>query len=295
MEPVRSLLYVPASNDDWVATAPEKYPADAIIFDLEDAVTPSEKPAARQTLRDQLPAHVGRDTVISVRINPVGSAHFEEDLQSIVRDGLDAVVVPKLATRDQVTRVDSVLTFLERTRNIENSIEIIALPETALGFRNTYELCRASDRVASIVGGATRGADVNRALGFEWTQEGLETLHLRSKVLLDARAAGLDQIFSGVYADVDDVDGLRNEAKFARQLGYTGYKVIHPKHLEPVNEIFTPEPSEVEYYRELLKALEEAKQEGQNAVRYQGEMIDEAHAKTAERVVARARAFGVIE
>lgn len=295
MQPLRSLLYVPASNDSWVETAPTKYDADAIIFDLEDAVAPAEKPAARATLREHLPDHDPVDTVVAARINPVDSGHLDADLDEIVRPGLDAVVVPKLSTPADVQRVDHVLTHLERTRGLSNDVEVIALPETALGFRNGFDICRASDRVAAIVGGATRGADVNRALGFEWTQEGLETLHLRSKVLLDARAAGLDQVFSGVYADIDDLDGLRDEAAFAKQLGYTGYKVIHPNHVDVVNEVFTPEASEVEYYERLLEALEDARADGKNAVRFEGEMIDEAHAKTARRTVERARAFGVID
>lgn len=295
MQPIRSLLYIPANNEDWVLGAPSQYDADGFIFDLEDSVPPGEKPRAREIIAD---AYEEWDTnkAITVRVNPPESGLFEDDLDAIVHERLDAIIVPKLPRVDDVRRAAHVLSYLETTRGIESDIEIVALPETPKGFYNVHDLCSASDRVAAVVGGTSRGADVERALGFEWSPEGTEKLHMLSKVLLDGRAAGLDQFFGGAWTDVEDVEGMREEAEMLNGLGYTGYQVIHPSHIEPVNEVFTPDEDTVEYYRRLLDELDRAElEESRAAVRFEGEMIDIAHIKRAEDILERARAFGLVD
>ncbi|MFB6121915.1 MAG: CoA ester lyase [Haloferacaceae archaeon] len=295
MQPVRSLLYVPANRREWVTNAPRN-DADGYIFDLEDAVPLDEKDHARDVLADALDEFGDDDGVMTVRVNPPDTGLFEADLEAIAHPRLDAVVVPKLPSPEDVRRTDHVLRYLESVRDIDDSVEIIALPETAQGFRRGYDLCAASDRVAALVGATSKGADVQRALGFEWTREGTEKRHLLSKVVMDGRAAGVDQLLSGPWLDVDDVDGLRQEAEMARQLGYTGYQIIHPSHAEPVNEIFLPDEEEVEECRALLEAVEDAGTEsGRGAIRHEGEMVDLAHVRRAEDVLDRARSFGLVD
>lgn len=295
MRPVRSLLYVPANRREWVENALDNG-ADGYIFDLEDAVPLGEKDDARDVLADELPGFADADVAVTVRVNPPDTGLMEADLDAIVGPGLDAVVVPKLPDPDVVQRVDHVLTYLERVRDLDDRVDVVALPETAEGFRRAYDLCAASDRVDALIGASIRGADVERALGFEWTDEGHERQYMLSKLVMDGRAAGVEQLISGPRADPDDEEGLRREARRARELGYTGFQVIHPKQIPVVEEVFTPDAEEVDRYRELVEAMEDAEaDEGRGAVAFEGEMVDLAHIKRAEDVLERARAFGVIE
>lgn len=296
MKPVRSLLFIPANNREWVEEGPFKYEADGYIFDLEDAVPPGEKQGAREILREAYALFEDTDAVITARVNAPDTGLFEPDLAEIVHPRLDAILIPKVPSPMVIHRAEHVLDYLETVRDIDRRVEIIALPETAEGMYRAYEVCAASDRVAAIAAGTSRGADIERALGWEWTREGDEKQYMRAKILMEARAAGLDQILSGAWVDVEDIEGLRMEAQRARELGYTGYQVIHPTHIEPVNEIFTPDAEDVEYFQRLLTELETAEvEEGRGAVRFEGEMIDIAHIKTAEQLLARARAFGLVD
>jgi citrate lyase subunit beta/citryl-CoA lyase len=295
MRPVRSLLYVPANRRGWVENALDNG-ADGYIFDLEDAVPLDEKDDAREVVADELPGFADADAAITVRVNPPDTGLMEADLDAIVGPGLDAVVVPKLPDPEVVRRVDHVLTYLERVRDLDDRVDVVALPETAEGFRRAYDLCAASDRVDALVGASIRGADVERALGFEWTDEGHERQYMLSKLVMDGRAAGVEQLISGPRADPDDDEGLRREARRARELGYTGFQVIHPKQIPVVEEVFTPDPEAVERHQELVEAMADAEAEaGRGAVAFEGEMVDLAHIKRAEDVLERARAFGVIE
>lgn len=295
MKPVRSQLFIPANRREWVESAPDNA-ADGYVFDLEDAVPVDEKDHARDILADTLEEFVDEGSVITVRINPPDTDFFEADLETVAHPALDAVVVPKLPSPDPIRRTDHVLSYLESVRGIDDRIEIVALPETASGFLRCYDLCDASDRVTAVVGATSKGADVQRALGYQWTAEGEEKRHMLSKVVMDGRAAGVGQLLSGPWVDVDDVDGLRAEAEMARQLGFTGYQIIHPTHAEPVNDIFLPDEEEVAQCRSLLSAIEDVQaDEGRGAIRHDGEMIDIAHVRRAEDVLERARAFGVLE
>lgn len=295
MRPVRSLLYVPGNRREWVADAPTEYDADGVVFDLEDAVPVDGKETARTVVGDALDGFDDPGAAMTVRVNAPDTGLFEADLDAVVREGLDAVVLPKLPRVDDVRRADHVLGYLERVRGIEDRVELVALPETADAFRRAYDLCAASDRVAALVGATARGADVERALGFEWTPEGDEKRYLLSKLAMDGRAAGVDQLLAGPWLDVEDVDGLRTEARMARRLGYTGYQVVHPSHVDPVNEVFSPDPAEIERCRELLDAVEDAGEGGRGAVRHDGEMVDLAHVRRAEDVLERARTFGLVD
>lgn len=295
MRPIRSILYIPANNEDWVHNAPEKYDADAFIFDLEDSVPLDEKEAAREIVADAY-EQWDTDKVITVRINDPVTEGFEADLDAVVHERLDAVVVPKLPHTEYITRTDHVLSYLESRRGIERPTEIIALPETPRGFYDAHELCQASDRVAAIVGGTSRGADVERALGWDWTEEGTEKLHMLSKVLLDGKAAGIEQFFGGAWTNIEDVEGLRQEAERLRSLGYTGYQVIHPSHIEPINEIFTPDENDVAFWQRVMEKIETAElEESRGAIRFEGEMIDIAHIKRGEEILEHARAFDMID
>jgi len=134
---------------------------------------------------------------------------------------------------------------------------------------------------------------IDGSIGFQWTSEGLETLFLRSKVLVDVRAAGIPHPMSGGWMDIHDLDGLRASAQQAKRLGYTGMHLIHPTHVPVVNEIFTPIAEEVKQWQGLIGAMEERRTQGVAAVTYDGDMVDIAHEETARTMLAMAREMGV--
>lgn len=296
MRPFRSLLFIPANNEDWVRGAPFDYDADGYIYDLEDSVPPAEKDAAREILREAYGTLAETDALVTARVNAFDSGLLETDLQAIVHERLDAIVLPKARSADQIRRVHHVLDYLEAVRGIDDPVEIVVIPETAEGMWNAREICAASDRIATIAGGTSRGADVQRALNWEWTAEGDEKLYMLSKINMAARAAGLDEVLGGAWVDIEDVEGLREEAQRLKRIGYTSYQVIHPSHIETVNDVFTPDEEEVDYYQRLVDELDRAEfEEGKAALQFEGEMIDIAHVKTAERTLERARAFGMLD
>jgi citrate lyase subunit beta / citryl-CoA lyase len=293
MKPLRSLLFVPGNKAAWMEKAPQ-YGADALILDLEDSVPYADKEAARALVRQAIADLSGRGQTLFVRVNALDSGLTGDDLNAIVCAGLTGLLPPKVETADDVHQLETLLAYFERREGLPlGSIELIPTLETAKGIRNAYDIALASPRVASIAGGAGKGGDTNRSLGYRWTREGTETLFIRSKVLLDARAAGIQYPLVASWFDVGDLDGLIADAQRNRQLGFSGMLLIHPSHVGPVNEIFTPSAEELAYYKGLLEAMETAARQGTAAVAYQGAMVDIAMVKTAEQMLDFARAVGV--
>lgn len=291
------MLYIPGNRESWIETAHE-HDADVIILDLEDSVPPDEKDLARSLVSEHVPRlQTEEDQRVYVRINghPNDSDGMEADVEAVVCDELEGIKVPKPRYPDDIAKLDTILTHIERRDGLpEGSTEVLVSIETAEGMYNVHDLCTAADRVATMTAGATKGTDTNKALGFEWTgpgKKGLETLHMREKALLDARAAGISYPLAGTYVDVDDIEGLREDMTFSREMGYTGYVVIHPSHVEHANEIFTPDAETVQYWLNVREALVEAEKEGKSAVRYEGDMIDIANIGMANEYLAMAKEF----
>lgn len=155
------------------------------------------------------------------------------------------------------------------------------------------EIAKATPRVPSLLGATGPNADIGRELGFEFTVEGLETLYQRSRVVVAARAVGLHHPVTGVWQDIMELDGCRRFAEDSRRLGYRGMVCIHPSHVAIANEVFTPLPEVVDFYRRMIDAFRKAEAQGSAAVDFEGQHIDIAHVKTAEGVIALAEAVGV--
>jgi citrate lyase subunit beta/citryl-CoA lyase len=293
MKPLRSLLFVPGNKAAWMEKAPQ-YGADALILDLEDSVPYADKDTARILVRQAIDNLSARGQPLFVRINPLETDMTGDDLGAIVCTGLTGLLPPKVETVDDVQQLDTLLAHFEHREGLmPGSIELIPTLETAKGIRNAYDIALASPRVASIAGGAGKGGDTNRSLGYRWTREGTETLFIRSKVLLDARAAGIEYPLMASWFDIGDLDGLIADAQRNRQLGFSGMLLIHPSHVAPVNQIFTPSAEELAYYKGLLEAMKAAEAQGTAAVTYQGAMVDIAMVRTAEQILEFARAVGV--
>lgn len=282
--PLRSALYVPGNKLDWMRKAP-RYGADALVFDLEDSVPPAEKATARKLVRQAL-EEMGAQHTLIVRVNGVDTGMTADDLEAITCAGLHGIFVPKVRGPEDVAEADVLLTTFEQRAGLDAGRTIIVPGlETARAMREAYEVFRASPRVEH--GGAvvSRGGDIARALGMVWTREGRESLFLRSKVLVDARAAGLRYPMGGLWTDIQDLDGLRAFATEMRHIGYTGLRLIHPSHVPVTNEVFTPTAEEIAYWKGLMEALVEAERRGTTAITYQGDMVDTAMVKTGRAIL----------
>ncbi len=294
MRPLRSLLFVPGHKPSWVDKALAAG-ADALILDLEDAVPPAEKADARRTVRASLErARQRGETALLVRPNAWETGMAGADLDAVVCAALDGLLLPKVYGPEDVLRFDTLLSYFEQREGIPaGRVELVLTLETAASYFRAYELARACPRVACLAVPPGKGADVQRELGYQWTEEGLETLYYRSHAVLAARAAGHASILGGLWQEVHDLDGLRREATRNRQLGYTGEVVIHPAHVPVVNEVYSPTAEELRYYRGLIEAYDAAERAGSGAVSYGGSHVDVAHVKTARQMLEFARALGL--
>lgn len=263
---VRSLLFAPG-DDERKLTGALASEADGVVADLEDAVAPAEKNAARET--------VARVRPRIVRINGVDTSWFADDLALVAELDLDAVVVPK-ATADAVAALGA------------HGPPVIAIVETAQGLRLAYETA-SSPRVAALVLGAV---DLGAALGLEPRADGLEILHARSKVVLDSAAAGIRPPFDIVHLDVADDAGIEEECRFARSLGFRGKVCIHPRQAPIVNRVFAPTEDDVAWARRVVEAYEEGIGEGKGVLALDGSMVDLPVVERARRVLAEAERSG---
>ena len=294
MKLYRSILFVPGNRPDWMDKAP-KYGPDALILDLEDAVPITEKVEARQTVRAGIERLQQRRMPIVVRVNGVNTGLTGEDIEAIVTAGLVAVAVPKLERVEEVLKVDAWIELFERKVGLPmGTVEIVALPETARGLMNAYQLATACSRVGNIVGGVgARSGDVTKAIGYKWTRSGLETLYLASHILLAARAAGIEYPIGGGSLEVGDTELVRAQLQRAREIGYRGALLIHPSAVPIANEVFAPSKEEIEWNKGVLRAMAEAERAGRAAVTYDGMMIDYAHVRNALDLLHQAEAFGL--
>jgi citrate lyase subunit beta/citryl-CoA lyase len=288
MDLLRTLLFVPGNKDRLLDKAPTAG-ADGLLYDLEDSVPPAERQLAREKVRARLEASA--DLPRYVRINGVGDAgpkEVEADLAAIVVKGLNGVVLPKPDGPDDPRFVAAALDGCERAAGIApGTIEIVPMIESARGLHFCYDILTATPRIASVVIGSAEDADLMTDLGCRWSASGSELLYARSRVLAEARAAGIKFPMDGVFPRINDTDALVRESEGARDLGYRGKTVIHPSQVEPVNRVFTPSEKEVAYARDMLAAFDAAVAQGSGAVTFRGKMIDRAMVKTARELVAR--------
>ncbi|WDT52763.1 HpcH/HpaI aldolase/citrate lyase family protein [Streptomyces sp. G7(2002)] len=288
--PLRSLLFVPGTRTDWLPKA-QAAGADAVILDLEDAVPEQDRPSARAQVGEAI-AQAAADAVdppaLFVRINPLDGWAEAEELRTIVRPGLTGIVLPKVRHAQDVRFADRLLDWCEREQGLHRGqIALVPLLETARGLREAYDCAAAASRVAYLGALTGAGGDVERAVGYRWSPEGTETLALRSRVLLDVRAAGSLHPVAGLWTRIADLAGLRSFAEQNRSLGYEGMMAIHPSHISVINEVFSPGPDELARCARLIAAVEEAQANGAGAVSFEGEMVDEAMAATARLMLER--------
>lgn len=284
MKPYRSLLFVPGHKREWIDKA-LKSDADAIIIDLEDSVPAADKELARANARDALERHDGGKGIL-VRPNALDTTHFGRDVAEVTHANLDAFLLPKLFSRDDVVRFDALVSAAELDNRVtRGTVQLMPSLETAASIAKVEEIL-AGPRVGGVMAAAAKDADVSREVGFRWSAQGLETLYLRSKVVVAARSAGIRTIVLGLWQEVRNLEGMRTFAQDNSALGYTGQVLIHPSHAPVANEEYGLTESLREYYAGLVDAFEDGERNGHGAVTYRGDHIDLAHANHAREALA---------
>lgn len=287
MRPYRSMLFVPGHRTDWVDKAVASG-ADAITLDLEDSVPGELKAQARE----QVAASIRRlhdekvNVGVLVRVNGLSTGQTGFDLEAVVGPGLDAVFAPKVESALDAQRFETLIDYFE-ARNGAEGVELVVPMETAKALIHTEEIAASTPRMGCVLGSTAEHADVAREVGYEWTPEGLETLAMRSRVLLACRAADVHAM-TGLWERIKDLDGLRTFAQQGRQLGFRGQIAIHPSHVAVINEVYGPDPVQREFFEGLVDAYNAAAAQGAGAVVYRGSHIDKAHLDKAQEWLARA-------
>lgn len=293
IRPSRSALFVPGNRPEWIQKA-VGYGADALILDLEDSVPDREKAAARPIVKAGIQALKAKGQASSVRINGFATGLTLDDLEGVLCPELESVSLPKVETVADMNELDALLTHLERRLGIPiGQVETPLGCETAKAMRNVYEIATSCRRVKRVGLAAGPGGDAARAIGYQWSKEGMETLFLRSKLVLDARAAGIQYPTISSWWNIKDLEGLERDSRWNRSLGYRGQTVMHPSHVPIVNRVYTPTADEIAFHKGLLQAMEDARARGIAAVTYKGDMVDEAMVKTSREMLEFARSIGL--
>jgi citrate lyase beta subunit len=286
----RALLYVPGDDLHKIKKA-ISLGADCICMDLEDGVAANQKDQARETIRLALQTLDFGKSECLVRINPVGSGLEALDLEQILLERFHGVVVPKLESGAQLRWVSTQLTRAENSSPFSPGGRIIiAIVETARGILNLHEIIDSDARLQALIFGAE---DFANDLGATRTAEGMEVFYARSAIVTHTAAANL-QAIDQVYLDFNDTDGLIQDTRQGANMGFSGKQVIHPKQIQPVQEVFTPSDEAISRALQIIEASNRNQDAGKGAFALDGRMIDAPIIKSAQRVLEKARAAGKI-
>lgn len=299
----RSQLFGPGSRpaifEKMAASA-----ADVINLDLEDSVAPDDKDSARANLVQALNDIDWNDKIVSVRINSLDTPYWYRDVVDLLEqtgDRIDRFMIPKVGNAADVYAVDALVTAIERSRNRTKPVQFEVILETAAGIVNVNEIAASSPRlVAMSLGAADFAASMGMATtGIGGTQEDYYMLRegqrywndpwhwAQASIVAACRTHGILPV-DGPFGDFSDDEGYRAQARRSAVLGMVGKWAIHPKQIALANEVFSPSEAAVTEAREILAAMEEAKNSGSGATVYKGRLVDIASIKQAEVIVRQA-------
>lgn len=280
--PRRSVLYMPGANSRALEKS-RTLPADALIFDLEDAVAPDAKLTARRQIIEAVEAGGYGKREILIRTNGLNTPWGYDDLVAVAKAGPDAVLLPKVESAEMVRQAESVL----ESHGAPSDLAIWCMMETPRGMLHAEEIADASPRLGGLVMGTS---DLAKDLQAQHTAMRLPLITALGLCLLAARAARI-AILDGVYLDLNDHEGFVDSCRQGAELGFDGKTLIHPKQLEAANEVFGPSEEELRLSRRIIDAYAEAEAEGKGVVVVDGKLIEKLHVDHAERVVALAKAI----
>lgn len=282
----RSLLFIPGNNPAMLQNA-DVFESDAVIIDLEDAVSISEKDSARNLVKHFLSTFRLPNEVV-IRINGMDTDFYCDDLDAVVCENIDTIMLPK-ANQQDLIKLDELLTKLESSRKLTKKIGVIPIIELAMSILDIRQIA-SSPRVNGLLLGAedlTSDLEVMRTLASD------EIFYARSMMAITCRAYQIDGIDTP-FTDVNNEEGLVNDAKKARGLGLNAKACIHPNQIEVVNKVFSPSKENIEYSLRVLKAYEQAEKEGKGVFSLDGKMVDKPIIERAQKNIEKAKRFGLI-
>ena len=277
VRPRRSVLYLPASNERALEKA-KTLPVDGLILDLEDAVAPEAKGAARELACAAAVSDAYGMRELTIRINGLASPWHEDDLAAVCAAGPAGIVVPKVSTADEVRSLAAAMAAAGAPAHTA----LWAMVETPRAILDCAAIGSASERLTVLVLGTN---DLVKELGAQVVPGRTPLVTALSMAVLGARAAGV-AVLDGVYNDVRDADGFEAECRQGRELGFDGKTLIHPGQVETANRVFAPSDEEVDSARRTIAAFEAAQAEGRAVATLDGRLVESLHVDTAHRVLA---------
>ena len=282
VRPRRSVLYMPGANTRALEKA-RTLPADALIFDLEDAVAPDAKEAARGNVVAAAKSRSYGKREIAIRCNGLGTPWGKADVAAIATSGADAILVPKVESGSDVAAIVGLLD----SAGAPASMAVWAMMETPKGILKADEVAGSHKRLTLFVMGTN---DLVKDMKARHTPMRLPMVTALGLGMLAARAHGLT-ILDGVYNDIQDVEGFKAVCRQGLEMGFDGKTLIHPSQVEPCNAIFAPSETELATAGKIVTAFKTAQAEGKGVVTVDGRMIENLHVEQAERALALAAAI----
>lgn len=277
----RSLLFIPGNNPGMLQSC-DIFEADAVIFDLEDAVSGTEKDSARFLVTNYLKTY-NPELEVVVRINGFDTPFYQKDLEELLAlENLHTIMLPK-------ARVVDLVTLTRMIKDAKRDIKIIPIIEQAISLIEVEEIARFE-----LVDGILLGAeDYTKDLEVTRTKEGNEIFYARNRIITACKAYKIDAIDTP-FTDTNDNEGLVKDTLFAKSIGMNAKSAIHPNQVETINKLFTPTDREIEYAKRVLIARDEAFKKGLGVFSLDGKMVDKPVIERAEKVIEKAKKFGVL-
>lgn len=277
----RSLLFIPGNNPGMLQSC-DIFESDAVIFDLEDAVSGTEKDSARFLVSNYLKTYSPNIEVV-VRINGFDTPFYQDDLNVLLAlDNVNTIMLPK-------ARVSDLVTLQGLIKESKKNIKIIPIIEQAISLIEVEEIARFE-----LVDGILLGAeDYTKDLEVVRTKEGNEIFYARNRIITACKAYKIDAIDTP-FTDTNDNDGLVKDTLFAKSIGMNAKSAIHPNQVETINKLFTPTQKEIDYANRVLIARDEAFKKGLGVFSLDGKMVDKPVIERAEKVIEKAKKFGVL-
>lgn len=284
----RCMMFLPGVNPGNIQDA-EVFGADAIIFDLEDAVALTEKDAGRILTRNALMTNSYPETEVIVRVNDITTPYWREDLETIVPAGPDTLMLPKVNTADDVKMFSATVADLEKASGREvGAIKFITLMETCEAVENALAIARSDPRMDALYLGA---GDLALDMKCQRTPEALEMLYARTRVLYAARAAKIHAMDTPYIENIHDLDALRTECVAMKKMGFDGKAAIHPAQVSIIKDVFSPSKDLYEYSLELVAAAAKAEKAGKGIIVLHGKQVDRVQIIEAENLIAEYESF----
>lgn len=279
----RSCLMVPGNNPEMIRKSVTTQ-ADFIIFDLEDSVPVLQKNNAREQVKESIKQIDFGRKHIAVRINAISTGFAPEDIRQIAEAAPDEIVIPKVKSADDIKIVERMLDAAEGDSHPDKKIALQAIIETSRGVQAVDEIATASKRLTVLQFGmgdyfADTGAKKSCSMDDRWSV----SLYPRSRIVVAATAAGIDPIDT-IFPNINDIKGLKAEARRAAEMGFKGKWVIHPAQIEIVNEIFTPTADEIRFARKLMAAYEKSQMAGVGVITVDDIQVDKAAVVSAQKL-----------